>query len=292
MILTPLEANSTVRIDQCVHCREVWFDVGELNKFADKGGLENLFPRHVPPMWEENKPHRIQFESTADPAVVDFKSQEFSLLQLLGLPAEEVEHAQRTRPHGTVFLILLGFGFTAFALRNPSLMNKWMFHPEEPLNLLSHFTACLIHANAAHYLTNMYFLWLTGDNIEDREGILFLLGLFFGAGIVAHLVYARMGGALPTLGSSGGISALMAYYALAFPKSRLHFRRFYFLTQNSLGFSISARTAAVLFFAVQIMYAFSQQMDRTAGGVNFLSHVVGAGVGLAVWVWNRSPVRA
>ena len=84
-------------------------------------------------------------------------------------------------------------------------------------------TSIFLHGGWAHYLGNMLYLWIFGDNVEDRLGHLGYLAFYLAGGIFAgfgHLVM-NPGSIVPTIGASGAIAAVMGAYVLLYPSSRV-----------------------------------------------------------------------
>jgi len=123
-----------------------------------------------------------------------------------------------------VYEIMLGEGLRDF-------MFDWGLVPER-LGLALHagsgplasasltlVTSMFLHGGWAHLLGNMWYLWIFGDNIEDRLGHTRYLLFYLAGGIVAALIqYASAAGsAVPTVGASGAIAAVLGAYAIAFP---------------------------------------------------------------------------
>jgi membrane associated rhomboid family serine protease len=102
--------------------------------------------------------------------------------------------------------------------------------PRDWMNLKTIFTSMFLHASLLHLMGNMLFLWIAGDNVEDRLGHLtylvfyLLCGL---AGAAAHIVMAlgpmSSMAAVPTLGASGAISGVLGAYLVFFPRSKIKF---------------------------------------------------------------------
>ena len=97
-------------------------------------------------------------------------------------------------------------------------------------------TSIFMHGSIAHIFGNMLFLWIFGDNIENKIGHFRYLIFYLICGILASLahVYSTllMNGDLliPTLGASGAISGVLGAYLLLYPKKRVSVIMFYFLT--------------------------------------------------------------
>ena len=92
------------------------------------------------------------------------------------------------------------------------------------------FTSMFMHGDIAHLAGNMLFLWIAGDNVEDRLGHVPYLVFYLVAGLVgaaAHvafaLLYAPSMAAVPTLGASGAISGVLGAYLAFFPGSKIKF---------------------------------------------------------------------
>ncbi len=82
-------------------------------------------------------------------------------------------------------------------------------------------TCIFLHGGWMHYLGNMWFLYIFGDNVEDRMGHVGYLIFYLGCGVaasVAHLM-ASQGSSLPTIGASGAIAGVMGAYTLLYPKA-------------------------------------------------------------------------
>jgi len=123
-----------------------------------------------------------------------------------------------------VYEIMLGEGLRDF-------MFDWGLVPER-LGLALHagsgplasasltlVTSMFLHGGWAHLLGNMWYLWIFGDNIEDRLGHVRYLLFYLAGGIVAALIQyvSAAGSAVPTVGASGAIAAVLGAYAIAFP---------------------------------------------------------------------------
>jgi membrane associated rhomboid family serine protease len=93
----------------------------------------------------------------------------------------------------------------------------------EPAILLTLVTAMFLHAGWLHLGGNMLFLWIFGDNVEDRLGHATYLAFYLTAGIVANLVqvFADPTSPTPGIGASGAIAGVLGAYALTFPGARV-----------------------------------------------------------------------
>lgn len=120
-------------------------------------------------------------------------------------------------------------------------------------------TSMFLHGGLLHLLGNMWFLWIFGDNIEDRLGHLGFLVFYIVCGLVAsltHIIFVGKGSVIPMVGASGAISGVLGAYFICFPRARVvtlipffifvHFARFpawFFLFVWLLGQMLGASAA-------------------------------------------------
>ncbi len=146
---------------------------------------------------------------------------------------------------------------------------------------LTFLTSFFLHGGIAHLLGNLYFLIVFGDNVEDYLGkgwYLLLIVLAAVAGDAAHMAFEPRG-AIPSIGASGGISGIIVFYALAFPRARLgFFFRFYFYPK---WFTLPAIGFVGFWILMQFIGTYSQLAGFS--NVSALAHLGGAAVGLVVW---------
>lgn len=110
------------------------------------------------------------------------------------------------------------FGVIPAEIPSPALIGR-----VGPLPYLPLLTAMFLHGNLVHLLGNMLFLWVFGDNVEDRlgRGRYLVFYLLAGAlGNYAHVV-ANPTSTIPTIGASGAVAGVLGAYFLAFPRSRI-----------------------------------------------------------------------
>src|SRR5437870_3691166 len=85
--------------------------------------------------------------------------------------------------------------------------------------ILPLFTSMFLHGGWMHLIGNIWFLWLFGDNVEDRVGHLRYLVLYLVGGLAGALThwFFNMNSDMPTLGASAAIAAVMGAYLITFP---------------------------------------------------------------------------
>ncbi len=158
---------------------------------------------------------------------------------------------------------------------------------ETPVSVyLTLFTSMFMHGGIAHIAGNMLFLWIFGDNIEDRLGHVRYLIFYLLCGIIASLshVFATAAFAsdpsallVPSLGASGAISGVLGGYILLHPSRRVTVILFRFLTDVPAWVAIGIWFAFQLVSGLGMLGGGSQQ-----GGVAYAPHVGGFIAGLVL----------
>ncbi|MBI2957035.1 MAG: rhomboid family intramembrane serine protease [Acidobacteria bacterium] len=130
-------------------------------------------------------------------------------------------------------------------------------------------TSMFLHGGWLHLIGNMWFLWIFGDNVEDRLGHLRYLGFYVLCGVVAGLAHAlfNLGSTIPTVGASGAVAGVLGAYFLLFPRARI-------LTLVPYLFLIELPAYLILLYWL-VVQLFSGTASILAGGA--------AGGGVAWW---------
>jgi membrane associated rhomboid family serine protease len=145
----------------------------------------------------------------------------------------------RSWPLVTVLLILANFYFfyQELILSDAALdafLTAWGLVPaaflagvaRDPLNFAVYLplvTNLFLHGGWVHILGNMWYLWIFGDNIEDRLGKVRFVLFYLLCGIAANAaqILVDPGSAVPVVGASGAISGVLGGYLMLFPKARI-----------------------------------------------------------------------
>ena len=144
------------------------------------------------------------------------------------------------------------------------------------------FTSLFIHAGWLHLGGNMLYLWVFGDNIEDKLGHFRYLLFYLLCGLVSSglYIYVDPHSAVPTIGASGAISGVLGAYVLLFPKARVLtvIPIFIFLQFVELP----ALLVLGLWFVLQLFSGLASLGYQTAesGGVAWWAHIGGFAAGL------------
>jgi membrane associated rhomboid family serine protease len=146
------------------------------------------------------------------------------------------------------------------------------------------FTSMFMHGGWLHIAGNMLFLWVFGNNIEDRLGRLGFALFYVLAGLIAVYTQALIdtSSTAPTIGASGAIAGVLGAYALLYPRARVLTLIFiiFFVTLVE----IPALILLALWFILQFIPALGQVAVESGGdqGVAYFAHVGGFLFGLAV----------
>lgn len=142
-------------------------------------------------------------------------------------------------------------------------------------------TSQFLHGGFLHLAGNMLFLWIFGNNVEDRFGPIRFLLFYLLCGIGAGLVHYATAPAstIPTVGASGAISGVLGAYALMFPRARIQ-------TLVILVFWISVVPIPALlwvgiWFAIQLIQGLASR-SAEGGGVAWFAHVGGLITGIVL----------
>jgi membrane associated rhomboid family serine protease len=166
------------------------------------------------------------------------------------------------------------------------------FQTQQPLHpLVTVFTSMFMHGGLFHLGGNMLYLWIFGNNIEDRLGHIRFIIFYLFCGIFAAYSYAitNPSSTIPMVGASGAISGILGAYLLLFPKANVH-------TLVFLGFFVTTLKIPALivigFWAIiQFINGMISTGLREGGGVAWFAHLGGFLIGLAtlkLWLPRRT----
>lgn len=197
-------------------------------------------------------------------------------------PAQRVPIATRTLIvlNVLVFLVELSQGEAL-----PEFLRDWGVVPGRlfasfagetslPFELGTVVTSLFLHAGWLHLIGNMWYLWIFGDNVEDKMGSWRFLGFYLSAGLVAALVHSAFipGSPIPTVGASGAIAGVLGAYAMAFPRAKV-------LTLIPIFFffqviAVPALLLLGIWFVLQFISG-TLSVGSGSGGVAWWAHIAG-----------------
>jgi membrane associated rhomboid family serine protease len=149
-----------------------------------------------------------------------------------------------------------------------------------PLTIL---TSMFVHGGIVHLLGNMWFLWIFGDNIEDRLGWLKFVGFYLLTGVVGAISQCLLmpGSPIPMVGASGAVAGVLGGYVLMFPRARIITLLFIFRV------AVPAWVFLGVWFGAQLFLV-------NHSGIAWMAHVGGflAGLGLVRVFVAQRPIPA
>jgi membrane associated rhomboid family serine protease len=180
--------------------------------------------------------------------------------------------------------ISLGKSLELF-IKNYSIIPNIFFSPNVDTfsRFYPFFTSIFLHGSWVHLLGNMWFLWVFGNNIEDRMGHIRFPLFYLGCGIASGLAHTYMNpeSAIPTIGASGAISGILGAYLVLYPFSRV-------LTLVPIFFIYFVKIPAFFFLGVWFLVQFFSGAssilagEATTGGVAWWAHVGGFASGIVL----------
>jgi membrane associated rhomboid family serine protease len=275
-------------LDACQRCQLFWFDAQELESLPSRPAKDELSPeaRAAIARLELARAQRKQGENeSAGP-----KTFAQVLCSFAGLPYEVDAQPVRKRPWATIVLTLLVIALGVLAMGDPvAAVERYAFKPDDPwrghgLTILTYF---FLHAGFVHLFGNAYFLAVFGDNVEEAVGRVSFVFLVACGTVVGALVHAEYDPRpeVPLVGASAGISAVLVYYAMRFPRARIGWAfRIWMIPVWWLRFP--AVVALVLWLGLQALIAWLQAEGLT--NVSAYGHLGGAAVGLLFWSVQRT----
>jgi len=188
-------------------------------------------------------------------------------------------------PDGEAFFYTYGLvpcALTAHCYGIPGALPAWQ----------TIFTAMFVHGGWLHIASNMLYLWIFGNNVEDAIGPLGYTVFYLLCGVVAALAQVAIApqSTIATIGASGAIAGVLGAYFVLFPTARVD-------TLVLWGFFINlVALPAVLvlggWFILQVISGFVELGSQMSGGVAFFAHIGGFVAGMVlIGVFKRRGYR-
>jgi membrane associated rhomboid family serine protease len=156
-------------------------------------------------------------------------------------------------------------------------------------------TSMFLHGGFLHFAGNMLYLWIFGDNVEDRVGHGRFVAFYLLCGAAAALAqtFTDPSSTVPMVGASGAIAGVMGAYFVLYPRSRI-------VTLVPIFFFIQIlEVPAIFFLGIWVVLQFASGIGslarvagEPAGGIAFWAHVAGFAAGLSAVFIFRRPERA
>jgi membrane associated rhomboid family serine protease len=209
-------------------------------------------------------------------------------------PIGDDDSARKTVPVVTYALIALNVLFFFVEMSGgEAFIGTWAFVPRRFLanptgDFPTLFTSMFMHAGWLHLGGNMLYLWIFGDNVEDRFGhvkfIIFyvLCGL---AATFAQLMFS-VGSNVPNLGASGAIAGVLGAYILLFPRGQVR------VLQGSQVIPVPALIVIGLWIVLQFFSGIGSVASAGQGGVAYMAHIGGFVAGVVLTFLFRGSGEA
>ena len=205
-------------------------------------------------------------------------------------PIGDDNRSRRSFPAVTYALIALNLVFFFAELNGgDSFIQEWAFVPRRFLanpggDFATLFTSMFMHAGWLHLLGNMLYLWIFGDNVEDRFGHLKFTIFYLLCGLAATFAQLAVstGSNIPNLGASGAIAGVLGAYILLFPRSRVN------VLMGRGVIPMPAMVVIGLWIVLQLVSGIGS-ISNTAetGGVAYMAHIGGFAAGFLLTFFLR-----
>jgi len=258
-----------LEIDYCPHCQSYWLDGGEFH------ALRALLAK----------------EESGHVRVDDVSAGQYLLMLLTSMPLE-YNVAPRRIPWMTIalitanVLIYLASTLACAFDSGPERVNAAMglvprlLHPSTAMMLLTYQFA---HGGILHLASNMYFLHVFGDNLEDRWGRGIYLVVYLLIGALSGLAHAVLTSApsAPLVGASGAISGLLGAYLVTFPRARVG------VVMMFVPLRVSVLAYMLIWFGIQLLGLLAERLFGTSFPVSVAAHASGFACGIAAGLLLR-----
>jgi membrane associated rhomboid family serine protease len=213
-------------------------------------------------------------------------------------PIGDDNSARKIFPIVTYVLIALNVLFFFVELTGgDDFIEKWAFVPARfvanPVaDSLTLFTAMFMHAGWLHLGGNMLYLWIFGDNVEDRFGHVKFIIFYLVCGLAATFAQLafNLESTIPNLGASGAVAGVLGAYILLLPQAKIK------VLQGQRVVQVPALIVIGLWFVLQLFSGVGSIATTTAdtGGVAYMAHIGGfvAGFALTFLLRGSSPRHA
>jgi membrane associated rhomboid family serine protease len=211
------------------------------------------------------------------------------------LPIGDDNTSRRTIPFVTYGLLALNILFFLVELSGgDAFIEKWAFVPSRFLanpfgDFLTLFTAMFMHAGWLHLGSNMLYLWIFSDNVEDRFGHIKFTVFYLLCGLAAtfaQLVFS-LGSNVPNLGASGAIAGVLGAYILLFPQGKVK------VLQSQRVIQVPALIAIGIWIVLQLFSGIGSIADiAQTGGIAYMAHIGGFVAGFVLTFLFRGSHRA
>ena len=206
-------------------------------------------------------------------------------------PIGDDDSSRRTVPLVTYALIALNLLFFFVEQSGgDAFVMQWAFVPRRFLanpfgDFLTLFTSMFMHAGWLHLGGNMLYLWIFGDNVEDRFGHFNFIIFYFLCGLAATFTQLAfsLGSHVPNLGASGAIAGVLGAYILLFPQGTVR------VLQGRQVIQMPALIVIGIWIVLQFFSGIGSIANTAqTGGVAYMAHIGGFLAGFVLTLLFRA----
>jgi membrane associated rhomboid family serine protease/Zn-finger nucleic acid-binding protein len=278
--------DSNIFLDKCTNCQGIWTDGGEIQQVArylkDDPRIKTIGNDLV-----EHEKNMEELRSWAGIGeALSIPASHFILyMPKIILPLSDDNPRERF-PVLTISIITLCvtifIGQASFIDDLQSFFYFYGFVPKHFFDI-GLITSIFLHGDIFHLFGNMFFLWIFGDNVEDRFSSLGFIVFYFSCGLTASVLHAAFNynSSIPAIGASGAISGVMGAYLIFYPKARMSILLIYRIVR------VNASLYLIMWFIFQLMFAFTAYSSNAATGIAWFAHIGGFVFGVLVAYWKK-----
>jgi len=172
-------------------------------------------------------------------------------------------------------------GLDRFILQYGTVPSRFTDGSITSTDLLTLFTSMFLHAGWLHIAGNMLYLWIFGNNIEDRLGIIRFIVFYFLGGIAAAALQIIIDptSRVPMIGASGAIAGVLGGYIVLYPRAKVQTLIFFIFNQI---INLPAVILLGVWFFLQLLNGFLSLDSGASGGVAFFAHIGGFIAGMVL----------
>lgn len=287
VVVSDGEASQT--LDVCTTCQFVWFDRSEYEQLPAPPTKPPPVPADISQTAREKlalmEINNIRERTGKNDRTASAPHEWWQWIPgLIGLPVEQDADPPDRIPRVTWLLasaVTIASIVAFFDLKH--VVNEYGLIPAlfDRHSGMTFVTSFFIHGGLLHLLANMYFLLMFGDNVEDYLGRSRYIVLLVGSAVIGDMfhIMGDQSSMMPCIGASGGISGVIAFYALTFPHAKIGF-----LIRFPL-FRWVRWPAWGLFVVWLLMQLFGARQQMAGfSNVSALAHLGGAAVGVIFWL--------
>ncbi|GMV99706.1 MAG: hypothetical protein AMXMBFR84_08450 [Candidatus Hydrogenedentota bacterium] len=274
--------DSNIFVDKCVDCRGLWIDGNEIIPLAQylKG---HPALRSMGVSMAQYAKEQAAMNEPMDELADTFSSPMLLLFGRFGIILPLKDETSRFKTPVVMWTILASM-VLVYTLQLTVLSKDQVaglaLTPSKVfagVSWVSLVTACFLHADLFHLGANALFLWIFGDDIEQRLGHVSFLLFYLVAGVAGNALQAVAypASVIPVLGASGAIAGLIGAYLVLHPNARLTTLVFYRLVR------IPAWWYIVFWLVIQLIYGGIFYAAGHPSGVAWFAHIGGFAVGVA-----------